>query len=243
MSGNDTSQPIWPPSNFELWPLTRIAALVVNGILTLAFIWFLVIIPIAHFGNQKRKLSTVMISDSYARRWGLIVYGKDVIRLIENQFTFDGYRICCFCLQKAQFEYKDILSVEAVRNPLWPYGLIWAFFSSCLCGIWLHFWPCIWWTCDWGYYDGQGVRGGIWFGSWALLFILMCFRTRTAILLIKYQYHSESPVCEQYIHIKGGNCYDTENEEIKTLINKINAFRDHWRDVDNNKEHPSLRDS
>jgi len=27
---------------------------------------------------------------------------------------------------------------------------------GCLIGTWFHFIPCIWWTCDWGYYDGQG---------------------------------------------------------------------------------------
>ena len=28
---------------------------------------------------------------------------------------------------------------------------------GCLFGIWVHFVPCIWWTCDWGPYDGEGV--------------------------------------------------------------------------------------
>ena len=35
--------------------------------------------------------------------------------------------------------------------------------------LWLHFIPCIFWTCDWGASDGQGVRGAIWFGAWGLI--------------------------------------------------------------------------
>ena len=38
-----------------------------------------------------------------------------------------------------------------------------------LCGLFVHFWPCIWWTCDWGPNDGAGIRGGIWFILWAVV--------------------------------------------------------------------------
>ena len=40
---------------------------------------------------------------------------------------------------------------------------------GCLAGLWLHFVPCIWWTCDWGPFDGEGVRGAIWFVTWAVV--------------------------------------------------------------------------
>ena len=42
---------------------------------------------------------------------------------------------------------------------------------GCLAGLWLHFIPCFWWTCDWGVNDGEGVRGGIWFGVWIIVAI------------------------------------------------------------------------
>ena len=40
---------------------------------------------------------------------------------------------------------------------------------GCLLGLWLHFIPCIWWTCDWGPFDGEGVRGAVWFVTWAVV--------------------------------------------------------------------------
>ncbi|KAL1503126.1 hypothetical protein AB1Y20_011189 [Prymnesium parvum] len=53
-----------------------------------------------------------------------------------------------------------------------------------LCGVWLHFVPCIWWTCDWGEHDGQAVRGGLWFATWALVTAALCVgRARRAARL------------------------------------------------------------
>lgn len=46
-------------------------------------------------------------------------------------------------------------------------------FIGFLCGIWLHFIPCIWWTCDWGDNDGEGIRGGIWFVTWGIVTVVL----------------------------------------------------------------------
>lgn len=43
---------------------------------------------------------------------------------------------------------------------------------ACVLGTWVHFIPCIWWTCDFSINDNAGIRGGIWFALWALLFLL-----------------------------------------------------------------------
>ena len=43
-----------------------------------------------------------------------------------------------------------------------------------LFGLWLHFIPCIWWTCDWGCHDGAGIRGGIWFVTWGIVSVALC---------------------------------------------------------------------
>lgn len=43
-----------------------------------------------------------------------------------------------------------------------------------LCGVWLHFIPCIWWTCDWGEHDGQAIRGAIWFVTWGIVTSSLC---------------------------------------------------------------------
>jgi len=40
---------------------------------------------------------------------------------------------------------------------------------GCIFGCWLHFFPCIWWTCDHTFTDGAGVRMAIWLVSWLLL--------------------------------------------------------------------------
>ena len=44
------------------------------------------------------------------------------------------------------------------------FGLAFSFFA--------HFIPCIWWTCDLGYYDGEQIRGYIWFIEWPCFFFL-----------------------------------------------------------------------
>ena len=31
-----------------------------------------------------------------------------------------------------------------------------AIVNSCLVGLYVHFIPCLWWTCDWGEHDGEG---------------------------------------------------------------------------------------
>jgi hypothetical protein len=41
-------------------------------------------------------------------------------------------------------------------------------------GMWLHLVPCLWWTCDWGPYDGEGVRGAIWIVGSIVLTLLTC---------------------------------------------------------------------
>ena len=48
-----------------------------------------------------------------------------------------------------------------------------AFILGGLLGMFLHFIPCIWWTCDWGEYDGEGVRGAIWFISWPIIGLII----------------------------------------------------------------------
>lgn len=58
--------------------------------------------------------------------------------------------------------------------------LIKAIVLGCVAGLFLHFIPCIWWTCDWGPNDGQGVRGGIWFVSWAIIGVaILCIDCRS----------------------------------------------------------------
>lgn len=49
--------------------------------------------------------------------------------------------------------------------------------NACLVGLYVHFIPCIWWTCDWGDNDGEGIRGAIWFTIWIILGIYSILST------------------------------------------------------------------
>ena len=52
---------------------------------------------------------------------------------ITRRFIFvDSWKKCCCCCHE-----------------FWK-----ALLLGCLIGMFLHFIPCIWWTCDWGEYDG-----------------------------------------------------------------------------------------
>ena len=94
----DTSNDeLWPHAEFETWPVSRIAALSVVGVLAIA---------IAFTAVQK-------------------------------------YCIKC---------WKGKSCGNCCDDCLGPFcGPFWI---GCLGGIWLHFIPCIWWTCDWGLHDG-----------------------------------------------------------------------------------------
>ena len=66
----------------------------------------------------------------------------------------DSWKICCCCCH------------EVIKGAVLGFVI----------GMFLHFIPCLWWTCDWGEYDGEAVRGMIWFitgpiiGVWILWF-------------------------------------------------------------------------
>ena len=61
------------------------------------------------------------------------------------------------------------VNVDEIKHEMYPYwisvamlwNLVLAIAFGCGIGLFLHFIPCIWWTCDWGPHDGQGIRGGI----------------------------------------------------------------------------------
>lgn len=105
---------IWPPANFKLWPGTRTAALVFDGLL-LAVVVLVLAVPLL-----RRRAADCPTSSN----------------------------ACCLV-------FTGVL-------------------VGVLGGMWLHFVPCIWWTCDWGPYDGQGVRGGIWLVCGIVLAVVTC---------------------------------------------------------------------
>ena len=59
------------------------------------------------------------------------------------------------------FPIEDIQRVELKRRKFLStrilLAMLYAVLIGLLGGFWAHFIPCIWWTCDLGYYDGQGM--------------------------------------------------------------------------------------
>lgn len=101
---------VWPAADFQVWPATRVSALVVVGVGTAAILLLLLHAPA---------------------------------------------RGCCTrCSSKHRWT--------------------WPILNGLAISLYLHFIPCIWWTCDWGPHDGEGVRGGIWFGVW-FFYVLVCY--------------------------------------------------------------------
>ena len=54
-------------------------------------------------------------------------------------------------IQRVELKRRKFLSVRILL------AMLYAVLIGLLGGFWAHFIPCIWWTCDLGYYDGQGM--------------------------------------------------------------------------------------
>ena len=80
-----------------------------------------------------------------------------------------GVSIILLLIPQMWRHYKNCLTWHVFGGP---------FFFSLWLGFFVHFIPCIWWSCDWGFYDGQGIRGGIWgvvwIGSYIGLTVYVC---------------------------------------------------------------------
>ena len=75
-----------------------------------------------------------------------------------GSLIFLGVSIVLWCIPQMWPKYRECILWNVFGGP---------FFFGLWIGFAAHFIPCIWWTCDWGYYDGKAIRGGIWFGVWA----------------------------------------------------------------------------
>ena len=164
---------VWPAADFALWPQTRYTALVFNAAVLL---WL--VIP---FLVTRRPRGTILYER--AVRWGFLVTG--VTSLSCDGDTVEHTQLkapaCCCCLPLSswsrsvvtpRFRRADIARVnlvDQVRSPSRQRCSLGIIVGGCILGLWLHFVPCLWWTCDWGPHDGQQVRGGIWFLGWPVL--------------------------------------------------------------------------
>lgn len=213
------SKPLWPASDWDTWPSTRWGAITIDIVA--------VILCVAAFFLARRQYSRpcgMGICEAPFKRWGFWLCGRDHIEINGDIVWLISQRCGCFfctCAHNSQSFPKDsIRSIELVKRPVIFTGVAWAFFCACLFGIWLHFIPCIWWTCDWGPHDGEGIRGGIWFVTWGVLMIVFIFLHRTVALKFTVSLPTYQ-VMEYYISVGSGNHYDLGNPACRTELSNV----------------------
>eukprot|EP00918_Siedleckia_nematoides_P052258 GHVU01114213.1.p1 GENE.GHVU01114213.1~~GHVU01114213.1.p1 ORF type:complete len:225 (+),score=10.28 GHVU01114213.1:266-940(+) len=173
-----------PAPNWTEWPGTRIGAIVVVCIGVLGFVAAMV----AGYLGFKNKPSESPYS-SQARLWAFIPYGRDSVRRTATSILVEKSRCCCS--RKLSFATEAILEVRPVK---WGckrtvLDVVVALLGSFVFGLWLHFIPCIIWTCDWGPSDGEQIRGIIWLvGTAVCLCVLMGLSTT---VVLTWRYHDE----------------------------------------------------
>lgn len=91
-------------------------------------------------------------------RIGGLAFNGVVIVLVLIACAIPACRTRCFTIQRSS---ACLLVMQSVLT-----GLV--------VGLFIHFIPCLWWTCDWGPDDGQAIRGGIWFVVWGAVSISIC---------------------------------------------------------------------
>jgi hypothetical protein len=54
-----------------------------------------------------------------------------------------------------------------------PHSVVHPCLLGFVLGLFLHFIPCIFWTCDWSEDDGEGFRGAVWFSVWGVTWVVL----------------------------------------------------------------------
>jgi hypothetical protein len=197
------------PTDFDDWPSTRIAALVYDVILLIAFI-------VGYFRWRgklrvaQQRTQALIPNDGQAPAtsaqhfvpfylFGFWPAGYDLadIRRGEDAVVVVRHRqtLLCCCWDRwtepRQVELVRLHQIQRTRLEIQPvlqsaefvgyFGL--CFLLGCAIGLFVHFIPCLWWTCDWGPHDGAAIRGAIWFTVWGIVTtLLLCFLRRPALM-------------------------------------------------------------
>ena len=167
----------FPPSNFTYWPISRVTALSFNGVLTIPILLSLILAKKITSRKSNLNASDVIYGCTYSL-WGFWINGYDQLRITENQeILIEKKRLtpfcCCTKTTTVLFSRVDEVEMKFTRACDWPQTALTVLFSV-FAGIWLHFWPCIFWTCDWGPYDGASFRGSILFLTPLVLIAILC---------------------------------------------------------------------
>jgi len=111
----------------------------------------------------------------WLRIWPRGLFGV-VLRHTKEANTIEIMQVSlCGCRTdlKVLSSHVRSIRIRAERGKDVSYAIVFgAIINACLVGLYVHFVPCIWWTCDWGDHDGEGVRGAIWFTLWAIFALI-----------------------------------------------------------------------
>ena len=193
----------WPPANFSDWPGTRSGAIIYDVILLITWsIGFIVWrSKMNKFDNDTIKSENKYIIKDYC--YSCWPHGICVITINKNDNKIyiehweESKRGCCcidFVLcndnKRCDISINDIKHINyesccigSTQNGI--LNVIIAIMFGCGIGLFLHFIPCIWWTCDWSANDGQGIRGGIWFITWIITTIFLLIKSKEKSLIIE----------------------------------------------------------
>ena len=175
-----------PPANWEDWPSTRKGAINVIAI----FFSYLILINILTFWGQRKFFKEQNVITIIWYRWKLIPWKfvalwttikkeeEEVgVATINNNdvevWVVERNIFCCGCFCQAK-SYNNLKMTDTrIREGLTCSSIGLSVVAGFIMGMMIHFIPCIWWTCDWGDSDNEGMRGAIWFIS-GIAFGLWC---------------------------------------------------------------------
>ena len=176
MVHSDVTAEAWPAADWDVWPDTRATALLFD-------LFVLICLAVPFVLTRSRGSALFATRDV---RWGFLVNGWTTLHhdaaageLVHTRLAPPA---CCCCVPLGWWTRATVTRVRVAdvarvslappraasdrETPCMTPAII---AGGCILGLWLHFVPCIWWTCDWGPHDGEGVRGGIWFLGWPFL--------------------------------------------------------------------------
>ena len=163
---------VWPSSDFSDWPDTRISALLFNLVLTMIFASYVARMRFCRNQFLVRHRDALVKHLYYLHIWPRGLFGISQ----DDSGSIHVMQVSlCGCRKDFELDSRKLKSVtiSSRRNHDVAYAIVFgAIVNSCLVGLYAHFVPCLWWTCDWGDHDGEGVRGAIWFTLWALLGVI-----------------------------------------------------------------------
>eukprot|EP01006_Ploeotia_vitrea_P047654 TRINITY_DN67147_c1_g2_i2.p1 TRINITY_DN67147_c1_g2~~TRINITY_DN67147_c1_g2_i2.p1 ORF type:complete len:208 (+),score=11.29 TRINITY_DN67147_c1_g2_i2:61-684(+) len=192
----------WPAGTWSEWPGSRIGGLV----FCLIFIVILLIyfIRVARLRKAGKALPNVLLTTT-PKAWKTVPTGIDVVQSSrETGILVTKYR--AFSNTTQSLKPTEIQNLDGGHFTFSCCNVCGAILFSLVISLAVHFIPCLWWTCDWGEHDGQGVRGAIWFILWGVLAVvfLCCIpRESAAVVSFKdgshaaYKLAGDSGTCEK----------------------------------------------